>query len=411
MERVFLTDFARVRVHTGAEASTLTETLGARAFTTDRHVFVHGGESVPSSGSGTNRERALLAHELTHVVQQGGHLLGEGSGEAVQRKTGNIDTTALDRMQQGDVPERLAELQRALREVAERISLYNAVPVGVHSRYDVVTLELILESISEARGHSMASEPFLSAVLALDNVEWFVQRELAAVERQLDEPVAADPPEQDAPASSSSARPAGPAPAAPAPSRPVVSPAPVPSLLAHQQQKAKKTLSTKKKKRWAKKAANTGVAVAKKLPFSGVGELAAVLEWVVRGARWHSTEIKRQGLNELRTSYAGVSAMDVASESLPILDYLIEQKTKKKARALQAGVGLLKAKHAVEKGQDKGTERTAQAVRLRLNANQGDRLALQIMGLLLGDEVAMAVLQDPDGKEGLALLMDKMKSS
>ena len=59
-------DFSGVRVHTGSEADSLNRSLSAKAFTTGQDVFFRQGEYNPGSSSG----RALLAHELTHVVQQ-----------------------------------------------------------------------------------------------------------------------------------------------------------------------------------------------------------------------------------------------------------------------------------------------------------------------------------------------------
>jgi hypothetical protein len=61
-------DFSGVTIHTGAEADTLNRQLEARAFTTGSDIFFREGEYNPDSAAG----RELLAHELTHVVQQGG---------------------------------------------------------------------------------------------------------------------------------------------------------------------------------------------------------------------------------------------------------------------------------------------------------------------------------------------------
>jgi hypothetical protein len=66
MGDAFNADFSGVRVHTGAEANTLNRSLNARAFTTGRDIFFRDGEYSPGSSSG----RGLLAHELTHVMQQ-----------------------------------------------------------------------------------------------------------------------------------------------------------------------------------------------------------------------------------------------------------------------------------------------------------------------------------------------------
>jgi len=59
-------DFSGVRVHTDAGADGLNQSLSARAFTTGRDIYFRQGEYNPGSSSG----RELLAHELTHVVQQ-----------------------------------------------------------------------------------------------------------------------------------------------------------------------------------------------------------------------------------------------------------------------------------------------------------------------------------------------------
>src|SRR5215472_4734706 len=68
MEAAFGADFSGVRIHTDSRADGLSQSLSARAFTTGRDVFFRQGEYNPGSSSG----RELLAHELTHVVQQNG---------------------------------------------------------------------------------------------------------------------------------------------------------------------------------------------------------------------------------------------------------------------------------------------------------------------------------------------------
>jgi hypothetical protein len=68
MERGLGADFAGVRVHTGSQAHALNEALQARAFTIGHDIFFRAGEYQPGSTKG----REILAHELAHVVQQGG---------------------------------------------------------------------------------------------------------------------------------------------------------------------------------------------------------------------------------------------------------------------------------------------------------------------------------------------------
>lgn len=66
MQRAFGADLSEVRLHDNAESRDLNRAVGAKAFTTQSDIFL--GASAPSitSPAGTR----LLAHELTHVVQQ-----------------------------------------------------------------------------------------------------------------------------------------------------------------------------------------------------------------------------------------------------------------------------------------------------------------------------------------------------
>jgi hypothetical protein len=60
-------DFSQVRVHTDARATAAARALRARAFTVGRELVFSAGQYAPETSAG----RELLAHELTHVVQQG----------------------------------------------------------------------------------------------------------------------------------------------------------------------------------------------------------------------------------------------------------------------------------------------------------------------------------------------------
>ena len=66
MEPRFRHDFSRVRIHADERAATAANAVNARAFTVGNHIAFAAGQFVPATASG----RKLLAHELTHVVQQ-----------------------------------------------------------------------------------------------------------------------------------------------------------------------------------------------------------------------------------------------------------------------------------------------------------------------------------------------------
>ena len=67
MEPRFGADFSNVRIHSDPESASLSNQLSARAFTYQNHVFFSRDQYQP----GTSEGKQLLAHELTHTIQQG----------------------------------------------------------------------------------------------------------------------------------------------------------------------------------------------------------------------------------------------------------------------------------------------------------------------------------------------------
>jgi hypothetical protein len=67
MEAGFSADFSNVRLHTDSNAARLAHSIQALAFTSGRDIFFGAGRYEPGSATG----QRLLAHELTHVIQQG----------------------------------------------------------------------------------------------------------------------------------------------------------------------------------------------------------------------------------------------------------------------------------------------------------------------------------------------------
>ena len=66
MEPRFGHDFSQVRIHTDVQAAETAQALHAKAYTMGREIVFRAGQYAP----GTEEGRRLLAHELTHVVQQ-----------------------------------------------------------------------------------------------------------------------------------------------------------------------------------------------------------------------------------------------------------------------------------------------------------------------------------------------------
>ena len=80
-------DLSQVRVHTDPAAAQLADSLQAQAFTTGSHIFFARDQYRPDTPDG----QSLLAHELTHVIQQGSAAPG-----AIQPslELGAVDTPA-----------------------------------------------------------------------------------------------------------------------------------------------------------------------------------------------------------------------------------------------------------------------------------------------------------------------------
>ena len=68
METGFGADFSNVNVHADSGAATMSEQLGAQAFTHGNDIYFNEGKFDPQTKNGKH----LLAHELTHTIQQKG---------------------------------------------------------------------------------------------------------------------------------------------------------------------------------------------------------------------------------------------------------------------------------------------------------------------------------------------------
>jgi hypothetical protein len=81
MESAFGQDFSAVRIHSNSEAAAMNQSVGAQAFAHGNDIYFNEGKYAPETSSGAH----LLAHELTHTVQQGG---GAVKRNVIQRAGG-----------------------------------------------------------------------------------------------------------------------------------------------------------------------------------------------------------------------------------------------------------------------------------------------------------------------------------
>ena len=92
MEPRFGHDFSHVRIHTDPGAASSARLLNAHAYTVGNDIVFNTSKYRPD----THENRHLLAHELTHVIQQSGHLQRDF---AVEPTTAAIDADQLNEQQ------------------------------------------------------------------------------------------------------------------------------------------------------------------------------------------------------------------------------------------------------------------------------------------------------------------------
>jgi hypothetical protein len=97
LEPRFGWDFGAVRVHTDTAAADSARRVNALAYTVGRHIVFGAGQFVPNTTGG----QSLLAHELTHVVQQGNRR-PEGSTSTLAASSAEAEANrAADRVLSG----------------------------------------------------------------------------------------------------------------------------------------------------------------------------------------------------------------------------------------------------------------------------------------------------------------------
>lgn len=85
MEPRFGQDFSQVRIHNDSKAEISANAVSARAYTVGQDIVFGAGQYAPGTSEGNH----LLAHELTHVIQQG----AADSTRSIQGNIGEEDTT------------------------------------------------------------------------------------------------------------------------------------------------------------------------------------------------------------------------------------------------------------------------------------------------------------------------------
>jgi Domain of unknown function (DUF4157) len=123
MEPRFGHDFTQVRVHTDARAAASAQAVNALAYTVGNHVVFGAGQYAPGSDEG----RRLLAHELTHVMQQ------HSAPRLIQRQAAPGAATAMS-TEAADIDSQIVLVQQAIEQLREREAEDESGEMAAHIR-------------------------------------------------------------------------------------------------------------------------------------------------------------------------------------------------------------------------------------------------------------------------------------
>lgn len=119
MESGFGADFGGVRVHNDSNAVQMNKELGSQAFTNGNDVYFNEGKYNPSSDSGKH----LLAHELTHTVQQ-----GASNSKNIQKEETPVADTNTEPV--------AASIPSSAIDISQRFELNDAWSTYIDSKYE-----------------------------------------------------------------------------------------------------------------------------------------------------------------------------------------------------------------------------------------------------------------------------------
>lgn len=180
MEGAFGADFGGVRVHSGSVSTELNDRIQAKAFTTGSDIYFR--DAVPDVSSSGGQE--LLAHELTHVVQQNGAgIARRHSIRSAARTVSRAPANKVQRLVSADKLERLSPPNKNsvnYRTVLELVNRYETntrglmVGAGLKSSHPMVAGPDLLGQLDEIKAlaaKKQKSHPILTTLIADVNHE------------------------------------------------------------------------------------------------------------------------------------------------------------------------------------------------------------------------------------------------
>jgi|GEM_PF-3544508 len=155
MSNAFGTDFSHVRVHTDTRATQMNQDLHAKAFTHGSDIYFNQGEYAPTSSQG----KKLLAHELTHVIQQktGGSDIAQRSPDAVDKENESQVNVPHEVIELLDGIEKEAQLSVfRLRDWLTKNMIEFLGDVIISDRDEAVKKEILSNTLKTAVGNAVS---------------------------------------------------------------------------------------------------------------------------------------------------------------------------------------------------------------------------------------------------------------
>ncbi|MCC5635369.1 DUF4157 domain-containing protein [Nostoc sp. CHAB 5844] len=160
MEQAFGADFSGVKIHTDAQSDQMNQSIQAKAFTTGQDIFFRQGTYDPGSRGG----QELLAHELTHVVQQtgSGKVQKSEDSQRLNRETVSIGRAEKQIQRITDQEETEFQKKYKLRWHSIKTTLNRMAKIKGHEDYDAYKAATNKEDFTEACELAAKTENTLS---------------------------------------------------------------------------------------------------------------------------------------------------------------------------------------------------------------------------------------------------------
>lgn len=196
MEPGFGADLSGVRVHHTSHDADLSRSISAQAFTLGQDIYLGAGKYDPSSRSG----KRLLAHELTHTIQQGAapqrmtqriaRITPQISTKGIQRKTLSPDSilSALlkipfvsqklqqtQHLRRDDVKDKGPKIQTMLAHIKEVLSAFSKNLSGGADKgtSQAISLAVVLEGVARIIAVNELNDPMLTPILTVKLIQLY----------------------------------------------------------------------------------------------------------------------------------------------------------------------------------------------------------------------------------------------